>query len=158
MVGLLAAGAVASVVLIAFGLGRRVESASTVTAPVPAPSPAPVAALVKEPATTPAPTAIELRLSTKPADVQVEVDGLLVGHTPLSLKGREGDVVVVTLSAPGYVKMERKILLSRQLSELRLELEKARAPKPKGPNVRDLKNPYDSTVDPYGNQLVDDPY
>lgn len=152
--GLLAVGAVASVVLIAFGLGRRVENAATVEV-MPAPAP-PVAALGKQPAPSkepeppPAPAAIELKLTTKPTDVQVEVDGLLVGHTPLALKGRDGDIVLVTLSAPGYVKMERKILLSRQLSELKLELEKARPAKPK-PDTKDLK-------DPYSNELVDSPY
>ena len=109
-----------------------------------------VAALAKEPAPPPpAPASIELKLSTKPTDVQVEVDGLLVGHTPLALKGRDGDIVVVTLSAPGYVKMERKILLSRQLSELKLELEKARVAKPR-PDTQDIKDPYPS--------LGDDPY
>ena len=88
----------------------------------------------------------------KPAEFLAfkEKYGLLVGRTPLALKGKEGDIVVVTLSAPGYAKMERKILLSRQLSELKLELEKAKAVKPK-PSTKDLK-------DPYSNELVDDPY
>ncbi len=140
--------------LIAFGLGRRVESATTVAPPSPAPAPPPVAALVKEPTpAVPALATIELKLSTKPIDVQVEVDGLLIGHTPLALKGREGDIVQVTLSAPGYVKMERKILLSRQLSELRLELEKARMGKPR-PNPNELKDPYGSG----SKDLSDDPY
>lgn len=147
---LLAAGAIASIVLIAFGLGRRVETAATVEMTPPSPPPPPVAALAKEPEPPPAPAAIELKLTTKPTDVQVEVDGLLVGHTPLALKGRDGDIVLVTLSAPGYVKMERKILLSRQLSELKLELEKSRPAKPK-PDTKDLK-------DPYSNELVDSPF
>ncbi|MBL8937007.1 MAG: serine/threonine protein kinase [Archangium sp.] len=151
--GLLAAGAVTSLVLLAFGLGRHAETATTVdSSPTPpTPTPPPVAALAKEPAPPPpAPASIELKLSTKPTDVQVEVDGLLVGHTPLALKGRDGDIVVVTLSAPGYVKMERKILLSRQLSELKLELEKARVAKPR-PDTQDIKDPYPS-------DLGDDPY
>lgn len=136
--------------LIAFGLGRGVENATVVATPAAEPQPTPVAALVKEPAPATAPSTIELKLSTKPGDVQVEVDGLLIGRTPLSLKGKEGDVVSVTLSAPGYVKMERKILLSRQLSELKLELEKARAPKPKDSREHDIKDPYSNELaDPY---------
>ena len=47
------------------------------------------------------------------------------------------------------VKMERKLLLSRQLAELKLELEKVRV-KPK-PNPSDIR-------DPYSNELVDSPH
>ncbi|MBM4776247.1 MAG: protein kinase [Archangiaceae bacterium] len=151
VIGVLVAVAVAGIALLAFALGRPEERVSIEASPVPPPPPKPVAALAAEPSpAAPTPATIELKLSTKPTDVQVEVDGLLVGHTPLALKGRDGDVVLVSLSAPGYVKMERKILLSRQLSELKLELEKVRAVKPK-PDPKELK-------DPYSSDLVGDPY
>lgn len=80
------------------------------------------------PTPTPAPATLELRLASTPDAAQVEVDGLLVGHTPLVVTGAEGAMLTLSLTAPGFTKLERRVLLSRQLPELTLELEKVRAP------------------------------
>lgn len=147
---LLASGVALSLVLV----GGVLASRDVETSPAPAPKPSPPPALA-QPAvmptptptptptpptptpptpstpTTPAPATLELRLSSTPDGAQVEVDGLLVGHTPLVVTGTEGAMLQLSLTAPGFTKLERRVLMSRQLPELTLALEKLRSsPRP----------------------------
>ena len=91
---------------------------------------------------------LELRLSSTPDAAQVEVDGLLVGHTPLVVTGTEGAMLQLSLTAPGFTKLERRVLMSRQLPELTLVLEKLRGPrrpavKPSKPKPGLYDNPWE---------------
>ena len=147
---LLVGGVTLSLLLMGGVLASR--DGETSPAAAPAPSPPPVLA---QPAVTPTPTpapvtpaTLELRLSSTPDAAQVEVDGLLVGHTPLVVTGAEGAMLTLSLTAPGFTKLERRVLMSRQLTELTLALEKLRGPprpavKPTKPKPGLYDNPWE---------------
>ena len=128
-------------------LGLVAPAPPVEVAPTPSPAPGPVAPALAVVLASPAPepATLELRLSSSPNAAKVEVDGLLVGHTPLVVTGLEGTTLTLTLSAPGFSRLERRVLMTRRLPDLSLELEKLRAsPRPPAKSTKPQPGLYDN--------------
>jgi hypothetical protein len=118
------------------------------------PAPAPVEAVAPpeppRPPPPPTPARVTLVVESAAPRAQVLVDDVLLGPAPAKVEGPEGQVVVLTLEAPGFQPLTRKVRLSKEFPKLELSPERAKAvgqkrpPGPPSPPPNDLQDPYAS--------------